>query len=62
MLPLMISCWLFRGNFSDKFNGWGVTLLDSLDTMYIMGLHDDFEDALGLWGILLSLCRPVRRF
>lgn len=40
------------GRFSDKFNGWGVTLLDSLDTMYIMGLHDDFEDALGFVGNL----------
>ena len=35
-----------------RFNGWGVTLVDSLDTMYIMGLHEDFEDALGFVGNL----------
>ncbi|EDQ99403.1 1,2-alpha-mannosidase [Laccaria bicolor S238N-H82] len=47
------------GKFSDKFNGWGVTLLDSLDTMYIMGLHDDFEDALGFVGNLtFSMPQP----
>jgi len=50
MLSRMMSCWPFRCFFlpnTNRFNGWGVTLLDSLDTMYIMGLHDDFEDALG---------------
>ncbi|OCH84615.1 seven-hairpin glycosidase [Obba rivulosa] len=31
---------------SDKFNGWGVTMYDSLDTMILMGLHDEFERAL----------------
>lgn len=25
-----------------SFNGWGVTLVDGLDTMWIMGLYDDF--------------------
>lgn len=28
-----------------RYNGWGVTLFDSLDTMWIMGLREDFEDA-----------------
>ncbi|KAI0657795.1 seven-hairpin glycosidase [Cubamyces menziesii] len=29
--------------FVDNFNGWRLTLVDSLDTMLIMGLHDDFR-------------------
>ena len=32
----------------DPFNGWGATLVDSLDTLWIMGLHDEFEEAVGL--------------
>ncbi|KAK5061123.1 hypothetical protein LTR84_007665 [Exophiala bonariae] len=31
----------------DPFNGWGATLVDSLDTLWIMGLHDEFEEAVG---------------
>ncbi|KAH8116460.1 seven-hairpin glycosidase [Phellopilus nigrolimitatus] len=27
----------------NNFNGWGVTIVDSLDTMYLMGLHDEFD-------------------
>ncbi|KAF5383721.1 hypothetical protein D9615_003586 [Tricholomella constricta] len=30
----------------NNFNGWGVTVFDSLDTMWIMGLTDTFNDAL----------------
>ena len=26
-----------------SFNGWGVTMVDSLDTMFLMGLHDEFQ-------------------
>ncbi|KAJ2767118.1 hypothetical protein IWQ57_004086, partial [Coemansia nantahalensis] len=26
-------------------NGWGATLIDALDTLYIMGLDDEFKDA-----------------
>ena len=26
-----------------SFNGWRLTMVDSLDTMLIMGLHDEFE-------------------
>jgi len=33
------------GGKSNKYNGWGVTLFDSLDTMWIMGLRDEFADA-----------------
>lgn len=28
-----------------SFNGWGVTVVDSMDTMYLMGLHKEFNDA-----------------
>jgi hypothetical protein len=34
--------------FRTSFNGWGVTLFDSLDTMWIMGLHDLFQESLEL--------------
>ena len=30
---------------ADPFNGWGATLVDSLDTIWIMGLKDEFEQA-----------------
>ncbi|KAJ6538435.1 glycoside hydrolase [Mycena vulgaris] len=30
----------------NNFNGWGVSVFDSLDTMWIMGLYDLFEDGL----------------
>ncbi|KAF8268722.1 glycoside hydrolase [Lactarius quietus] len=30
----------------DNFNGWGVSIIDSLDTMWLMGLYDEFDDAL----------------
>ncbi|EXJ60225.1 mannosyl-oligosaccharide alpha-1,2-mannosidase [Cladophialophora yegresii CBS 114405] len=29
----------------DPFNGWGATLVDSLDSLWIMGLYDEFADA-----------------
>ncbi|TDZ19849.1 Mannosyl-oligosaccharide 1,2-alpha-mannosidase MNS1 [Colletotrichum orbiculare MAFF 240422] len=29
----------------DQFSGWSATLVDSLDTLWIMGLKDEFEDA-----------------
>jgi mannosyl-oligosaccharide alpha-1,2-mannosidase len=31
-----------------SFNGWGVSLIDGLDTMWIMGLHDEFIDSMPL--------------
>jgi mannosyl-oligosaccharide alpha-1,2-mannosidase len=34
------------GEFKTPFCGWAATLVDSLDTMYIMGLHEEFEEAL----------------
>lgn len=30
----------------DSFGGWGATLVDTLDTLWIMGLEDEFHDAL----------------
>lgn len=33
------------GKFRDPFCGWAATLVDSLDTLYIMGLEDDFAEA-----------------
>src|ERR1700761_2433018 len=31
-----------------SFNGWAVTVFDSLDTMWIMGLYDFFEEGMGV--------------
>ncbi|KIL65318.1 glycoside hydrolase family 47 protein [Amanita muscaria Koide BX008] len=34
------------GNYTNKYNGWGVSLIDSLDTMWIMGLREEFNHSL----------------
>lgn len=34
------------GRFNNPFNGWGATLIDSLDTLWIMGMVESFEEAL----------------
>jgi mannosyl-oligosaccharide alpha-1,2-mannosidase len=34
------------GGFRDTFNGWGATMVDSLDTLVIMGFNDEFDEAL----------------
>ncbi|KAJ6607001.1 glycoside hydrolase [Mycena sp. CBHHK59/15] len=34
------------GESVNNFNGWGVSVFDSLDTMWIMGLYDLFEEGL----------------
>lgn len=34
------------GTNRDPFNGWAATLVDSLDTLWIAGMKDEFEDAL----------------
>ncbi|KAH0835805.1 glycoside hydrolase [Lanmaoa asiatica] len=34
----------------DNFNGWGVTPIDSLDTMLLMGLEDEYTRALPIIG------------
>ncbi|KAK4556492.1 hypothetical protein LTR86_006636 [Recurvomyces mirabilis] len=33
------------GGFNNPFMGWGATLVDSLDTLWIMGMEDAFEEA-----------------
>lgn len=33
------------GGYADPFAGWRATLVDSLDTLWIMGLKDDFDKA-----------------
>ncbi|KAG0367461.1 hypothetical protein BGZ54_003837 [Gamsiella multidivaricata] len=34
------------GGFVDRFNGWGATMIDSLDTLVIMGFNKEFDEAL----------------
>ncbi|KAF1812520.1 class I alpha-mannosidase [Eremomyces bilateralis CBS 781.70] len=34
------------GEYKNDFGGWGATLVDSLDTLYIMGLHEEFVRSL----------------
>jgi mannosyl-oligosaccharide alpha-1,2-mannosidase len=31
---------------ADNYAGWGVTLVDSLDTLWVMGLQEEFQEAL----------------
>ncbi|TFB01396.1 putative mannosyl-oligosaccharide alpha-1,2-mannosidase [Trichoderma ghanense] len=33
------------GGAREQFSGWAATLVDSLDTLWIMGLRDDFDEA-----------------
>ncbi|TGJ87411.1 hypothetical protein E0Z10_g1329 [Xylaria hypoxylon] len=33
------------GGFRDQFSGWSATLVDSLDTLWILGLRDEFDEA-----------------
>lgn len=33
------------GSYKNPFNAWGATLVDALDTLYIMGMHAEFEEA-----------------
>lgn len=42
-----------NGGQVNNFNGWGTTLYDALDTMWIMGLHDTFQKSL----ITIAKCR-----
>ncbi|OSD04709.1 glycoside hydrolase family 47 protein [Trametes coccinea BRFM310] len=32
--------------FVDNFNGWRLTMVDSLDTMLVMGLHQEFQETI----------------
>ncbi|PVH98787.1 glycoside hydrolase family 47 protein [Periconia macrospinosa] len=33
------------GNYVDQFSGWAATMVDSLDTLWIMGLREEFYEA-----------------
>ena len=33
------------GSFSDSWGGVGMTLVDSLDTLYLLGMHEEFNEA-----------------
>ena len=33
------------GGFRDQFSGWAATLVDSLDTLWILGLREEFDEA-----------------
>ena len=35
------------GGYRDTFGGWAATLVDSLDTLWIMGMQDEFAEAVG---------------
>jgi mannosyl-oligosaccharide alpha-1,2-mannosidase len=43
------------GEAKDPFGGWGATLIDSLDTLWIMGLKDDFYSAVDAVHLNISL-------
>ncbi|KAI0690315.1 glycoside hydrolase [Cytidiella melzeri] len=48
------------GGSVDNFNGWSVTMYDSLSTILLMGLHDEFERALpAIENISFTLKHPV---
>ncbi|KAL8998671.1 MAG: hypothetical protein Q9169_002332 [Polycauliona sp. 2 TL-2023] len=34
-----------KGGYTTTFGGWGATLVDSLDSLWMMGLKDEFENA-----------------
>jgi mannosyl-oligosaccharide alpha-1,2-mannosidase len=40
------------GEYRDPFAGWAATLVDSLDTLYIMGLDEEFEEAVNAVGTI----------
>ncbi|KAK3388477.1 glycoside hydrolase [Sordaria brevicollis] len=33
------------GGYRDQFSGWAATLIDTLDTLWVMGLRSEFDDA-----------------
>jgi mannosyl-oligosaccharide alpha-1,2-mannosidase len=35
------------GGYVDQFSGWAATLVDSLDTLWIMGMREEFYEAVG---------------
>ena len=59
--------WLYdelmpiSGGSINTLNGWGVTLVDALDTLWIMGLQTDFEEAVQVVAGI-DFDTPVTRF
>jgi len=43
-----------------SFNGWGLTIVDSLDTMWLMGLYDEFDAGLAVVANVTFDMKPVR--
>ena len=43
-----------------SFNGWGVSVVDSLDTMWLMGLYDEFDAALAIVANMTFPMKTVR--
>ncbi|KAI5806253.1 glycosyl hydrolase family 47-domain-containing protein [Geopyxis carbonaria] len=40
------------GGFRDKFGGWGASLVDALDTLWMMGEVEEFEEAVEAVGLI----------
>ncbi|TFK74956.1 seven-hairpin glycosidase [Pluteus cervinus] len=47
------------GGYVNNFNGWGLTVFDALDTMWIMGLHDQFKRGVVLIANTTFPCKPT---
>ncbi|KAG6869228.1 hypothetical protein C0993_009092 [Termitomyces sp. T159_Od127] len=46
---------------SKSLNGWGLTIFDALDTMWVMGLNASFDDALEIVADTTFVSPTVRR-
>ncbi|KAI0247096.1 seven-hairpin glycosidase [Lactifluus subvellereus] len=42
----------------DNFNGWGLSVVDSLDTMWLMGLYEQFDSGLAIVSNITFSMRP----
>jgi mannosyl-oligosaccharide alpha-1,2-mannosidase len=49
------------GTSRDPYGGWGATLVDSLDTLWIMGMREEFEEAVGRAVRISFLPREIAR-
>ena len=43
-----------------SLNGWGLSIVDSLDTMWLMGLYDEFDAGLAFVASVTFDMEPVR--
>ena len=57
-ISLVFCVQIDYGSFS--FNGWRLTLVDALDTMWIMDLRHEFYDAMPLVANMTFSARKVR--